>query len=72
MERGLVFYNKVKLKGSNILITEVLTQSSQEWFKECYEKFNSNCWTSYGTIFVSCIGKNTVITNQYQPKNILK
>lgn len=70
--RDMVYYNKAKLKGSSLLITEVLTQSTQEWFKQCYNKFKNNCWTSYGKIFVLCNGKKTAITNQFQLNNILK
>lgn len=70
--RDQIFYDKKKLKGTNFLITELLSKSVHKWFKECYKKFKNNCWTSYGKLIVLINGKKIIITNEHQLKNICK
>lgn len=70
-QRDMVFYNKTKMKGSNLLITEVLTKTVYSWFQECFKKFKHNCWTSYGKVVIIIDGKKKYITNETELNKVL-
>ncbi|XP_050296572.1 uncharacterized protein LOC126736319 [Anthonomus grandis grandis] len=50
--RDDVFFNKKRLKGQPILITEVLTPEVGKIFKIARNKYKNLCWTSRGRVFV--------------------
>ena len=61
--RDSVFFNKKKLKGKRVTITELLTKPKHELFKKCAAVFKNNCWTSNGRIFVISDNKKTLISS---------
>ena len=57
-KRNTVFYNKKKLKGSNIMITENLTKKRYDLLKLSLQKLGRNsCWSKDGRILTKYEGK---------------
>lgn len=55
--RDTVWFNKTKLKGSGVTLSEFLTKARHEVFMAAREKFGvTNCWTRDGNVFVLCSG----------------
>ncbi|KAF9811198.1 hypothetical protein SFRURICE_002567 [Spodoptera frugiperda] len=51
--RDKVWYNKTKLKGTGITISEFLTKTRHQVFMAARNKFGvANCWTKAGHIYV--------------------
>ncbi|KAJ8704236.1 hypothetical protein PYW08_012960 [Mythimna loreyi] len=51
--RDKVWFNKTKLKGSGITMSEFLTKARHSVFMAARDRFGvSQCWTSEGTVFV--------------------
>lgn len=69
-QRDNVFYAKKQLKGDNILITEMLTNSRRTIFTECYKLFKNQCWTRNGTIVILKDGVKTYVSSEEQLKKI--
>lgn len=59
-ERNMVFYNKRKLKGQNIVIREELTKFKYDLYKYAREKFGNSTWTKNGVIYIHSDGKKLV------------
>ena len=56
-DRKDVFFNKRKLKGKDISITESLTVSRYALYRKCMDKYGMvNVWTLDGRIF--CVDEN--------------
>ncbi|CAH0558770.1 unnamed protein product [Brassicogethes aeneus] len=58
-KRNHVYVNKRKLKGSKVVVSEVLNKSQQELFKCVKEHINTNklqmsYWTSFGNVYIQC------------------
>lgn len=52
-KRDEVFSNKSKLKGTKIMIVEMLTKSRIELFSMVRKKYGHKCWTHNGEVFIS-------------------
>ncbi|XP_026745500.1 uncharacterized protein LOC113506863 [Trichoplusia ni] len=51
--RDRIWFEKTKLKGSGITLSEFLTKTRHDAFMMAREKFGiSNCWTRRGEVFV--------------------
>ncbi|XP_026746168.1 uncharacterized protein LOC113507514 [Trichoplusia ni] len=51
--RDKMWFEKTKLKGSSITLSEFLTKTRHDAFMMAREKFgNSNCWTQRGEVFL--------------------
>ncbi|XP_026733623.1 uncharacterized protein LOC113497968 [Trichoplusia ni] len=51
--RDRIWFEKTKLKGSGITLSEFLTKTRHDAFMMAREKFGiSNCWTQRGEVFV--------------------
>lgn len=62
-DRNKVFYNKRKLKGTNIVILEELVKSRVEIFKLARQAFgNKSTWTKEGRIYIK-IGERKLCVN---------
>lgn len=59
--RNLVYNNKSAFKGSKVLIAEYLTKARFEIFKEAKRRFNRDCWTLNGDVFVSINGVKRLV-----------
>lgn len=70
--RDEIFYNKNKLKGSSILITEMLTRSNYARFQQLNKRFKEDCWTRYGKTIVKINGQKIVISSDEQMKKVLR
>lgn len=66
-----MFKNKRRLKGTNIMITEMLPISMLDLFRECRKKFGSKCWTHNGKIIVLQDGSTCTIKGRHDFENIL-
>lgn len=64
--RDSVFSKKSKLKGSNIVMVEMLLKSKLNLFKKVREKFKNNCWTVKGNIKVKINNKVIPVDNVEQ------
>lgn len=62
-QRDVVYHNKKKLKGSSVLITEVLTSERLKLFKEIRGVMKKDCWTLNGKIFILHNNKKQIIQN---------
>lgn len=51
--RDSIFFNKKKLKGSRVMVTEMLTFDNLNLFKKCRELMGTSAWTFNGLIYVS-------------------
>lgn len=67
--RDLVFYKKKILKGSTVMICEMLTSDNLNLFKKARELFHNSAWTYKGLVYVGdanrrkCIRCESDITN---------
>lgn len=59
--RNLVFYNKKQLKGSSVLITEMLTNTNLVIYKRARELFGKSAWSSGGKVYVQSDGHKNEI-----------
>lgn len=51
--RDKTWFNKTKLKGSGITLSEFLTKARHEVFMAAREKFGvTNCWTKEGSVYI--------------------
>lgn len=72
-DRNAVFYNKKKLKGTKMAITEELTKQRYELLTQAKEKFGKNCvWTKAGKICAKLNNKIFYMTNLENMGNILE
>ncbi|XP_044747053.1 uncharacterized protein LOC123308463 [Coccinella septempunctata] len=69
--RDAVFVNKRKLKGTNILITEMLTLENFILFKKARRTFGKSVWTLNGVIYVDLKGQKKVVNNEEDLNDIL-
>lgn len=69
--RDDIFYNKSTLKGSSILITEMLTKSNYKRFQECFKRFKKDCWTLHGKTVVKVRDKKIIISNDDELRKLL-
>ena len=63
-DRARVFAAKRKLKGTNTMLTESLTQRRIGMFNNARLKYKDNCWTSDGEIMAKIENKTVNITNK--------
>lgn len=59
--RDTVFTNKKQLKGTRIVITELLTPENLQLFKKAREIFNQQAWTYNGFVYVETSGQRKLI-----------
>lgn len=59
--RNLVYFNKKQLKGSSVLITEMLNNTNLVIYKRARELFGKSAWTSGGKVYVQCDGHKSEI-----------
>lgn len=69
--RDEVFAKKSALKGTKILISEMLTKIRYKLFLACFKSFGKNCWTHYGTTFVMVAGRKEKIYSEEQINTLL-
>lgn len=69
--RDQVFTKKSALKGTKILISEMLTKTRYKLFQACFKAFGKNCWTHYGTIIVISGGRKEIIHNEERINQLL-
>lgn len=50
--RDHIYYRKKHLKGTKILLTELLTPANLKLFKDARKIFTNSCWTTAGRVFV--------------------
>lgn len=62
--RDQLFYSKKKLKGSKIIITEMLTADVLALFKEVRAIMGNSAWSQGGTVFVLLNGKKTAVRSE--------
>lgn len=62
-KRDEIFYRKSKLKGSPLMLTEVLTGGRLQIFKRCSQLYRGRCWTTNGKVIVLLNGKKVIIRN---------
>lgn len=62
--RDKIFTNKRKLKGSNLLISEMLTAGNLNLFKTVKAKFGNAAWTFGGVVYVQCDGNRKMIRSE--------
>lgn len=62
--RDTVFYSKKKLKGTKLLITEMLTLKNLNVYKIIREIKESTCWTKNGRVICLHNGKKMVIDTE--------
>lgn len=61
--RNLVFSNKSAFKGSSILVAEYLTRTRFSIFVEAKRRYNKDCWTLNGNVFVKKNGAKCIISD---------
>lgn len=61
LKRNQIYGNKSAFKGSRIVVAEYLTRSRFKVFKEAKRRFNKDCWTLNGEVFVSVNGQRRLI-----------
>lgn len=69
--RDDIYYKKKVLKGTKLLITELLTRARLEIFRKCSGVRGLQCWTLNGNIIVLQNGKKTSLSNKHDMKNYL-
>ena len=62
--RDIVFYSKKKLKGTKLLITEMLTLKNLNVYKIIREIQKISCWTRNGRVICLYNGKKMVIDTE--------
>lgn len=70
-ERDNVFYKKRVLKGTKIVITELLTRMRLQILQKCQSVYKQQCWTSNGNIIVMDGEKKVFISNRSDMKKYL-
>lgn len=70
-KRDEVFYKKKTLKGTKLLITELLTRGRLEIYGKCRSVYGQQCWTINGNIIVLKNGTKVMISNKYNLKKYL-
>lgn len=60
-KRDQIFFNKKRLKGSKLLITELLCVGSLQLFKSAQEHFKGACWTVGGKVYVLVKGRRVYV-----------
>lgn len=70
-ERDNIFYNKRALKGTKIVITELLTRLRLQIFQKCQSVYKQQCWTVNGNIIVVIDGKKVFISNKNDMRKYL-
>lgn len=69
--RDEIFYAKSVLKGSSLLITEMLTRTNYRRFQECFKRFKKDCWTFYGKTIIKINDERVIICSDEQMKKVL-
>ncbi|CAG9763761.1 unnamed protein product [Ceutorhynchus assimilis] len=69
-KRDLVFKNKKHLKGSKIMLTELLTDDNLILFKQAKEKFGKSCWTYGGLVYAEFEGQRKLLRNKSDLQNL--
>lgn len=69
--RNEVFYGKRALKGSKIVITEVLSPSRYEVYRLAKLKFGRSCWTSKGKIGFQYAGETKYVSTLEQYRSYI-
>lgn len=64
-KRNEIFNNKKNLKGTKIMLSEVLTSGQLQLFSKCKTKFKRNCWTINGNIFVLHDNIKTLVNSNH-------
>lgn len=64
-KRNEIFNDKKNLKGTKVMLSEVLTSSQLQLFSKCKTKFKKNCWTMNGNIFVLLDNKKTLVNSNH-------
>lgn len=59
--RNNVYFNKSALKGSKVVISELLTGACYDIYREAKKRYSNNCWTVNCRIFVNINGKKRTI-----------
>lgn len=62
--RDSIFNNKKRLKGSGIIITEMLTSENLTLFKKARELFSKSAWTFNGLVYVEISGNRRLIKSE--------
>ena len=62
--RDDIFFNKKKLKGTRVMITELLTYKNLCLFKKAREQFGNNAWTFYGQVYVHTSGGRKLVKSE--------
>lgn len=70
--RDEVFSRKSKLKGSDVMLVEMLVKSKLKLFKLARDRFKNNCWTIKGSIKLKVNNKIITINNVDQINRLLK
>lgn len=61
LKRGEVFRNKSAFKGTKVVISEFLTKRRHSLFREARKRYDKNCWTVNGNVYVNVNGSKRVI-----------
>lgn len=64
--RDEIFYKKKQLKGTNFLVTELLTSENLTLYKEVRTHFHNACYTAGGKVYVVSDGVRSVVSSQDQ------
>lgn len=62
--RDEMFNNKKRLKGTGIIITELLTQETLMLFKKAREAFDKRAWTFNGLVYIEVAGQRKLIKSE--------
>lgn len=59
--RNTIYFSKSAFKGSKVVISELLTGSCYDIYREAKKRHSNNCWTVNGKIFVNINGEKRII-----------
>lgn len=62
--RDMIFNNKRLLKGSGVIITEMLTSENLSLFKKAREMFDKRAWTFNGLVYIDVSGNRKLIKSE--------
>lgn len=59
--RNNVYFNKSAFRGTKVVITELLTGTRYDTYREAKKQYNKNCWTVNGNVFICVDGEKRLI-----------
>lgn len=61
--RNNVYFNKSAFRGTKVVISELLIGPRYDIYREAKKRYNKNCWTVNGKVFICVDGEKRLIRN---------